>query len=55
MPKTRKIKHCTPCEKFVADLAPNYEDVKRKSYNPQGLPSFLDEFHTLYRRWVKNE
>ena len=40
---------------FVADIAPTYEGRQKKEYDRQGRSSFLDDFYTLYRRWVKNE
>ena len=40
---------------FAADATPVYEGREKKEFERQGRPSFLDDFYTLYRRWVKNE
>ena len=40
---------------FSADMAPQYEQRKKKKYEKQGKISFIDSFYTLYRKWVKNE
>jgi hypothetical protein len=40
---------------FNADVAPMYDEEKPNRFNTQGKLSFMDEWHTLYRRWVKNE
>ena len=40
---------------FSADVSPVYDDQKKRDFSKQGRRSFLDEFHTLYRKWIKNE
>ena len=40
---------------FNADTAPYYDGERRSRFNQQGRVSFIDEWHTFYRRWVKNE
>ncbi len=40
---------------FNADVAPMYDEEKPNRFNTQGKLSFMDEWHTLYRRWGKNE
>ena len=40
---------------FSADIAPVYNDRKKRNFKKQGKRSFLDEFHTFYRKWIKNE
>ncbi|MGA0242729.1 MAG: hypothetical protein ACO3K7_07035 [Candidatus Marinamargulisbacteria bacterium] len=42
-------------DQFSADMAPIYHDSKKKRFFKQGRSSFLDEFYTMYRKWVKNE
>lgn len=42
-------------EPFDADIAPSYDGDEKKEYKMQGKVSMMDEFYTLYRRWVKNE
>ena len=39
----------------TADAKPTYEEDEKRQYERQGKVSFMDEFYTLYRRWVKNE
>ena len=38
-----------------ADANPFIEESVKKAFKKQGGVSFIDEFFTLYRRWVKNE
>ena len=38
-----------------ADMRPESKFSVRRHFKKQGKLSFLDEFYTLYRRWVKNE
>ena len=57
MPKKRKktIDNIQQLEdRFDADIAPSY-DERRDRFNKQGRLSFVDEFYSFYRRWVKNE
>jgi len=42
-------------EPFDADIAPSYDGDEKKEYKMQGKVSMMDEFYTLYRRWLKNE
>lgn len=41
-------------DRFDADIVPAYPKVKGR-FLKQGKRSFIDEFYSLYRRWVKNE
>ena len=50
-----KQKKTVLSNEFSADMAPQYKQTKKKSYEKQGKPSFIDSFYTLYRKWVKNE
>ena len=54
--KTKNIEeNLTIQESHSADVNPFYEDKVKKKFVKQGGFSFIDEFYTLYRRWVKNE
>ncbi len=53
--KNFRAKILPMANEFGADVAPNYEDKKKRDFKKQGRTSFLDEFHTLYRKWIKNE
>ncbi|MEK9727128.1 MAG: hypothetical protein VW397_03350 [Candidatus Margulisiibacteriota bacterium] len=57
MSKRKKIttKPTQLANDFSADVAPNYVDQEKRDFKRQGRISFLDEFYTLYRKWVKNE
>ena len=48
--KNQHIEH-----RFDADIAPSYDGDEKKKFGMQGKLSFMDEFYTMYRRWVKNE
>ena len=41
-------------DRFDADIAPMYPKVRGR-FHKQGHRSFLHEFYSLYRRWIKNE
>jgi len=41
-------------DRFDADISPEYPKVSGR-FHKQGKRSFVDEFYSLYRRWVKNE
>ena len=53
--KTKNTLTDHPIREFSADIAPVYNDTKKRTFTKQGRRSFLDEFHTLYRKWIKNE
>ena len=57
MPKKRKNEPVKTVlsNDFSADVSPVYHDQKKRGFSKQGRRSFLDEFHTLYRKWIKNE
>ena len=37
-----------------ADMNPYYEE-KKKHFRVQGKKTFIDEFYTLYRKWIKGD
>lgn len=41
-------------DQFDADIAPIYVQGGNR-FNKQGRRSFINEFYSFYRRWVKNE
>ena len=51
----RKMKNQHIEHRFDADIAPSYDGDEKKKFGMQGKLSFMDEFYTMYRRWVKNE
>tara|TARA_Y100001935_G_C17303018_1_gene510501 strand:- start:2235 stop:2459 length:225 start_codon:yes stop_codon:yes gene_type:complete len=57
MPKKGKKEMSTIQEledRFDADISPAYPKVSGR-FHKQGKRSFIDDFYSLYRRWVKNE
>jgi hypothetical protein len=57
MPRKRKkkLKQTDTITISNADVNPFVKEEHRKEHKRQGKTFFLDEFHTLYRRWFKNE
>ena len=54
--KKKKIKEPLTIQvSHSADVNPFYEEKVKRDFKRQGKSSFIDEFFTLYRRWVKNE